>query len=149
MIIKISAIVCILFAIGCSTPTRTWSDQNRETVWTAMVAAAEAPEYESDDPRKRWIVTENNVDANPDRGRIRIHRILARSLKLPKQLTQSDRRDWMFEIYLLPSNPPTVTFEALDAGLVRVRTLDEAERYFSLVEKILSYSEYNVSDPLR
>ena len=62
-----------------------------------MVAAAKAPDYSSSDPRKRWIVIENNVDVNPILSRIVIRRTLSRSLKLPRQQEQKDHRDWIYE----------------------------------------------------
>jgi len=108
-------------------------------VWTAMVAAANSPEYKSNDPRRRWIVEENAVDANAASGHIQIHRVIARSLQLPQQKMQHDRRNWLFDIYLLPNDPPTVTFDALHSGLIPVHTVDEADRYFTLIDDILHH----------
>ena len=136
--IRVACLVaCVFLTAGCATPTRSWPDQDRGLVWTAMVAAAGSPEYVSDDPRRRWIVAENNVDADPDLGRIQVHRVLTRSLQLPRQVLQSDRRRLFFDIYLLPTNPPTVTFAFKETGFIPVRVIDEADRYFSLVESIL------------
>ena len=109
-----------------------------------MVAAARAPEYKSEDPRKRWIVIENSVDENSDLGRIQVHRVLARSMKLPRQAVQNDRRVWFLDIYLLPvsseypSAPPRATFNAKSDSWVPVRAIDEADRYFQLVDDLLN-----------
>ena len=108
-----------------------------------MVAAAHAPEYTADDPRKRWIVVENSVDENSKSGRIQIHRILARSLKLPRQAVQNDRRVWFFDIYLLPVDvenptaPPKTSFNAKSNTWIPARSIDEADRYFHLVDNLL------------
>ena len=108
-----------------------------------MVAAARAPEYTADDPRKRWVVVENTVDENSTTGRIKIHRVLARSLKLPRQAVQNDRRAWFFDINLLPidienpSAPPTTSFNAKSDTWIPVRSIDEADRYFQLVDEML------------
>ncbi len=108
-----------------------------------MVAAAHAPEYTADDPRKRWVVVENTVDENPTLGRIQIHRVLARSLKLPRQAVQNDRRAWFFDIYLLPvdienpSAPPMTSFSAKSDSWIPARSIDEADRYFDLVDELL------------
>jgi hypothetical protein len=102
-----------------------------------MVAAAKTPDYSSEDPRKRWIVMENDVEVNHQLGRIVVRRKLSRSLKLPRQNEQTDHREWFFVINLLPKSVPTVTFDVVKTQLVPVRTLDEADRYFLLVDNLL------------
>ena len=71
-----------------------------------MIAVAQAPEYQSDNPRKRWHVFENDVVVDRDSGEIRVHRVLRRSMKLPMQPVQRDDREMIFEIssssFLLP-----------------------------------------------
>ena len=102
-----------------------------------MVAAANSPDYSSKDPKRRWIVVENNVDVNTILNRIVIMRKLARSLKLPRQVVQNDTRDWLFVIKLLPQQVPTVTFDVPESQLVPARSIDEAERYFLQVDDLL------------
>ena len=123
---------------GCSTPTRTWEGVDYSNVWTAMVAAANAPEYRSDDPRRRWFVTQNDVSTNEQTGSIEVHRTLRRTLKLPRQREQHDTRELFFEISLSPTPPPTTTFEVLSMQLVPVRTIEEADLYFEQVELLLT-----------
>jgi len=132
-------IACLLLVVGCSTPTHTWPDQDRGMVWTAMIAAAKAPDYASGHLRKRWIVAENNVNVDADRGHIRIHRVLTRSLVLPEQKVQHDHRKWLFDIYLLPGFPPRVSFDALNVGLIPAQMHTEADRYFLLVDSLLHH----------
>ena len=141
MIRRFLVVALILCFVGCAIPTRRWPKENKEFVWTAMVAAANAPDYSSSDPRKRWIVLENDVDVNDRLGRIVVRRKLARSLKLPRQHEQTDHREWFFVIKLLPSAEPTVTFDVTESQLVPVRTIDEADRYFSQVDDILHPTE--------
>jgi len=43
----------------------------------------------------------------------------------------------LFTIQLLPTNPPLVTFDTVYKTFVPARTLDEAERYFELVDLLL------------
>ena len=62
-------------------------------------------------------------------------------LKLPRQNEQTDHREWFFVIKLLPEAEPTVTFDVTGYQLVPVRTLDEAERYFSQVDNLLHPTE--------
>tara|TARA_X000000368_G_C22980984_1_gene689893 strand:+ start:262 stop:666 length:405 start_codon:yes stop_codon:yes gene_type:complete len=127
----------VLMVAGCTTPTKRWQHVQKTVVWTAMVSAAQSPDYFSPDPRKRWIVTENNVDVNAKQGRIIIRRKLARSLKLPLQKEQIDRRDWIFVIELLPDVIPTATFKVPESQFVPARSADEANRYFSQVDMLL------------
>ena len=134
-----TVLVLLLFSIvGCSVPTRSWPKENKEYVWTAMVAAAKTPDYSSEDPRKRWIVMENDVDADYQLGRIFVRRKLSRSLKLARQNEQTDHREWVFVIKLLPSSQPTVTFATPESQLIPVRLQDEADRYFSQVSELLN-----------
>ena len=117
-----------------------WPNESKELVWTAMIAAAKSPDYSSNDPRKRWIVTENEVDVNAKLGRIIVHRKLARSLKLPRQKEQTDYREWFFLIQLSPEIEPKVTFDVPEMQFVPARTVDEANRYFKLVDSLLQRS---------
>lgn len=137
--IRCSIFLLLLFTlVGCSVPTKQWPGENKDYLWTAMVAAANAPDYSSQDPRKRWIVIENDVDINNQLGRIIVRRKLSRSLKLPRQNEQIDHREWFFVIKLLPNSPLTVTFDTTESQLVPVRLQDEAERYFSQVGDLLA-----------
>ena len=121
----------VLFISGCSIP--------------AMVAAAKTPDYSSEDPRKRWIVIENDVDVNSDLGRIVVRRKLSRSLKLPRQNEQVDTREWIFVIQLKPETATNqtsiVTFDVPENQFIPVRVHDEADRYFSLVDELLRPAE--------
>ena len=123
---------------ACSSPTRTWEGHSPDEVWTAMIAVAQAPEYQSDNPRKRWHVFENYVVVNSESGEIRVHRVLRRSMKLPMQPVQRDDREMIFQISMKEQAPPTTEFKELSTQLVPVRTLDEAERYFNQVDELLN-----------
>ncbi len=135
--IRVFPILSLLFFVGCSTPQHSWQNSQRNTVWTAMVAAANAPDYESEDPRKRWIVLENLVDVDASTSKILVHRLLGRSLQLPRQNEQVDNREWIFTIRLLPNNPPTATFDSMQPTFIPARLLDEANRYFATVDGLL------------
>ena len=73
-------------------------------------------------------------------GRIIVHRKLARSLKLPRQKEQTDYREWFFLIQLSPEIEPKVTFDVPEMQFVPARTVDEANRYFKLVDSLLQRS---------
>ena len=137
----IKLIVCILTTVilsGCSAPMQqTFPEIDRSHLWTAMVATAMAPQYESDNFRERWIVAENEVELHPKQGQIDVKRIIHRSLQLPRQRPQRDRRDILFSVYLLPTTPPTIEFVSHNSKFLPVRSLNEAQRYFDAVEALL------------
>lgn len=135
--IRVILFLSLLFFVGCSTPQHSWPESPRNTVWTAMVAAANAPDYDAEDPRKRWIVLENLVDVDASASKILVHRLLGRSLQLPLQNEQEDKREWLFTITLLPNNPPTATFDSMVPTMIPARLLDEANRYFVTVDGLL------------
>ncbi|MBC8200606.1 MAG: hypothetical protein H8E86_01070 [Planctomycetes bacterium] len=130
-------LICCLLLAGCTTPQHAWPNQNRDVVWTAMVAAAKAPEYNAIDPKKRWIVLANTVEVRSETGIILIRRKLARSIKLPRQVEQTDERDWFFTIQLLPGQLPKATFDTVGQTLVPARVQDEAQRYFEQVDELV------------
>ncbi|MCH2146254.1 MAG: hypothetical protein MK073_00345 [Phycisphaerales bacterium] len=138
MRVAIAILLTCICLQACSSPTRTWEAHSPNEVWTAMIAVAQAPEYQSDNPRKRWHVFENDVVVDRDSGEIRIHRVLRRSMKLPMQPVQRDDREMIFEISLKNQLPPITEFKELSTQLVPVRTLDEAERYFNQVDELLN-----------
>ncbi len=109
-------------------------------VWTAMVAAAESPEYEDIELSRRWIVRENTVWANPQDGRIEVHRLLHRVIRLPMQPEVKEERDWLFLIQMFAAEegvPPTAEFSSRNAAPVPAQVREEAERYFATVRSLL------------
>ena len=135
---RLRCLTILLFLVGCSTPSRTWEGVDRSTVWTAMIAVAESPEYKAVDPKKRWVVAQNDVAVHAETGQIEIHRILRRTLVLPRQREQHDTRDLFLEITLSTTSPPTTMFKELSMQLIPVRTIEEADLYFDQVENLLS-----------
>ena len=133
-------LICSLVLAGCTTPQHSWPNQNRDVVWTAMVAAAKAPDYNAVDPKKRWIVLANTVEVSSDTGIILVRRKLARSIQLPLQVEQTDERKWVFTIQLLPGQKPKATFDTIGQTLVPARVQDEARRYFKLVDELVGNS---------
>jgi hypothetical protein len=130
-------LICTLFFAGCTIPQHAWPNQHRDVLWTAMVAAANTPDYSANDPRMRWVVVTNLVETNPHTGQILIRRKLARSLQLPLQVEQNDERSWFFTIQLLPDQIPTITFDSVKQVMVPAQVHDEADRYFKLIDELV------------
>lgn len=84
MPVKRSAIVLVPLVTagiaGCASVEREFDGSPTNQVWSALVAAAESPEYDGPDPADRWTVVENEVWIAPEEGRIEIYRRLKRYL---------------------------------------------------------------------
>jgi len=127
---------------GCSTPTHSWSGTDRNLLWTAMVTVARSPDYTSEQIHDRWLVIDNFVEADEQHARIEVHRVLARSIQMPRQNEQRDRRTWYFDIRLLPVDPTapdisSVTFGVSNLQLIPAQSIHEADRYFMQVDELL------------
>jgi hypothetical protein len=132
-----SALIALTF-VGCTvSKQQAYPNTDRAHLWTTMVAIAKSPEYSSSNILDRWIVVENNVDTNSNQAKIDVRRIIARSVRLPMQKKQTDRREILFSVYLLPLVVPTVEFVSHSSQFIPAQGLQEAERYFGAVETML------------
>jgi hypothetical protein len=138
---RVAILITLLFLQSCTTPQHAWPKQSKEIVWTAMVAVANSPDYDATDPRKRWIVVENKVDANSQTGIILVNRTIARSFQLPLQKEQHEERHWFFDIRLLPNQTPTVTFDTVKQSMIPAQVHDEADRYFEQINELIQLDE--------
>lgn len=123
---------------GCGTTVReTFAGHDAEHVWTAMVAAARAPDYASHpDYTQRWAVRENQVWVDEPNGRIEIFRRVERDLYRPAAKHIYQERQWKLQAVLEERDPPVVRFRARQVG-VPAHAWDEATRYFDEVWKVL------------
>lgn len=141
MIRKIRIVSWVLIAstfVGCTAAKQqAYPNTNRSHLWTAMVATATSPEYSSTEILNRWIVVENNVETDSDQAQIDVQRIIARTVRLPRQKKQIDRREVLFSVYLLPTDIPTINFISHSSSMVPVRGTQEAARFFAAVEAML------------
>lgn len=128
---------------GCAAPRATFPGHERAVVWTAMVAVANAPAYDDEDPRRRWHVVQNDVWPDPNAGMIEIHRMLERSLKLARLPEDHQRREWLLAVRFLPLSeedpdaPPTVEMRARNNVWIPAQFRNEATRYFQQVRELL------------
>ena len=132
------AIICSLLFGGCATTMQqSYPQVDQHHLWTAMIAAAKSPTYTSSDPRNRWVVGENAVEVYLRKAQIDVKRTIHRTLQLPRQRPQRDRRDVWFSVYLLPTHPLKIEFISHTDTLFPNRNVKESNRYFSDVESIL------------
>jgi hypothetical protein len=141
MIKRAVSLMLFMFAAGlplagCMSYTHTFEGQDAQQVWSALVAVAETPNYDSDDPQQRWLVKENHVWVDEGEARIEIYRELDRVLHRPGAKPERQQRTWRFNVELESQNPPVAVFFCRDY-VVPVRVEREADRYFLEVWEIL------------
>lgn len=124
---------------GCNvSKRRSFEGVRPTTLWTAMQAAAETPDYDSDDPRKKWFVKENHVHRDGEAAKLEVYRELDRIVRGPMTgLDLRERRAWRFTIRLENTEPPSATF-TVRGLVVPTRASTEAQRYFDAVETVLA-----------
>ncbi len=115
---------------GCQTRSETFAGRPTNQVWTAMVKAAEQPDY------KDWHVIENDVWTDEASGRIEIWRLLRRYKDPAGQWPRLEDSEWKLAIVLDPQDPPTATF-SVRSMCVPSHSWIEAERYFDQVWTLL------------
>lgn len=122
--------------VGCASETATFAGRPRDQVWTAMVAAAEQPQYAD------WRMLENRVVVDEERQEIYVARQLRRDLVRPGTNEVRQDRSYRFDIMLEdssgddPEAPLTVVFSSVEPVLP-TRLFEEAERYFAEVAELL------------
>ncbi|MEM7229512.1 MAG: hypothetical protein AAF432_11945 [Planctomycetota bacterium] len=130
-------LVVAVLLVGCKTGvTEQFVGYAPESVWTAMKAVAESPDYESGPYEDRWTVDRNDVFVDEAGRRIEIDRELKRWLQRPRTRTEKQKTRWTIRVTLDETNPPTVTFR--DRGRhLPTDTQFEAGRYFRDMREIL------------
>ena len=121
---------------GCTTVKATFPGESPEAVWTAMVAVAESPGYDTGPVEERWRVEENAVMVDRENARIEIYRQLRRTLHLAGARPWTEGREWRFRVVLEELEPPLAVFTSRGLG-VPAHAKAEGERYFDDVRALL------------
>ena len=96
---------------GCTTSNRGYPGYSAEQVWEAMVTAARNPTITD------WTVTSNDVWPDEKGKRIEVSRRLRRVMHSPDSDPLQELRDWRFEITLIESSSPKVSFVSRGFGV--------------------------------
>ena len=136
MTIRIVSLVLGLLLTGCGYKTATFPDQDPSQVWSAMVTAAEDPQYND------WRVIENDGWSDPETGEIEVHRYLRRDRLVPGEERKRESEKWKFQIILIEVNPPTIRFFARQVAIPS-HVWVEANRYFKDVQSLLGEPSAN------
>jgi hypothetical protein len=128
--VALPAVIAGTLATGCTTTTETFPGKSRDQVWTALLRAAETPQY------KDWHVIENDVWGYESDGRIEIWRLLRRYTDPPGQWARMEDREWKFAVMLDQADPPSATFKVRSMG-VPSYGWDEGDLYFAHVWTLL------------
>jgi hypothetical protein len=132
----LAGLLVMALGSGCTTVRETFPDKTPEQVWTALVAVAETPDYDAEDPADRWHIRENRATVFDESARIEIYRRLQR-VRHPERarpLTQS--RTWRFQVTLVSTDPPRAKFVSRGPAIPS-HAEDEANRYFDDVWMLL------------
>ncbi|NNF43797.1 MAG: hypothetical protein HKN62_12290 [Phycisphaerales bacterium] len=138
-IIPFAALAALVLATGCTSVTEVFPGERADHVWAAMVAVAETPEYETDDPTERWTVRENEVWVDEENARIEIYRTLDRVLHQPRTRPVRQQRTWRLQVWFDSTEPPVATVVSRGAA-VPMHAAGEADRYFADVWNVLEGS---------
>ena len=127
------AAVAILAAAGCTTKTQTFEGYSDEQVWSAMVAAARAPEYDD------WKIAENETYVDEDGRRLEVYRVVRRLYVTPHSDPRKESREWRMRMVLARDEnlaAPAIDFTARQIT-VPAHVWAEADRYFNQVRHLL------------
>jgi hypothetical protein len=134
------ALAVAALAAGCTTVRESFPGHDAPEVWTALVAAAETPDYGGGTPDQRWFVRENHVRADAAASRIEIYRTLDRVLQMGTVKPQREERVWRFSIALEHGDhdePPVAVFTSRGVAIPMQAEI-EGERYFADVRTLLA-----------
>jgi hypothetical protein len=119
--------------VGCTTRTQVFEGYSDDQLWTAMVATANAPEYDD------WRIRRNEVYVDDDSRRIEVFRVLRRTFVSPHAEPSRQEREWRFEILLARDEElevPMIDFTARQIS-VPAHVWQEADRYFAQMRTLL------------
>ena len=130
--------------VGCTTRTQVFEGYSDDQLWTAMVATANAPEYDD------WRVRRNEGFVDDDSRRIEVFRILRRTFVSPHAEPSRQEREWRFEILLARDEEllvPMVDFTARQIS-VPAHVWQEADRYFAQMRTLLGPVASPTAEPV-
>ncbi|MHC4810531.1 MAG: hypothetical protein ACYTEV_09210 [Planctomycetota bacterium] len=144
-----------LAAAGCRVQERTYPDHPPATVWAAVRAVAQTPDYATVDPADRWNVDRNEVLLDEAGGRLEIHRELSRTHLRTRGDRFVEHRRWKLGVTVSPMGAAVATDDAESAEaaagpngtIVRLASRGpsipmqvhlEAERFFDQVSELLA-----------
>ena len=103
------AVGSLLALFGCTTQSQTFEGYYDDQVWSAMVAAARAPEYDE------WKIAENETFIDEDGRRVEVYRVLRRLYVTPYSTPLDESREWRMQMVLGrhdDADAPVVDFTA-------------------------------------
>lgn len=127
----------LLLLGGCTAVERDFAGVPADQLWTALLVAAESPDYESQPPARRWFVRRNHVHADAAARHISIERELHRVTLQPTTRPVAERRRWRLELTLIERDPPRVRVTSRGWS-TRAAAVEEADRLFDELAMLLS-----------
>ena len=142
--------LAVLAAAGCRVQERAYPDHAPATVWAAVLAVAESPDYATGASVDRWNVDRNEVLLDEAAGRLEIHRELSRTHLRTRGDQFLERRRWKLGVTvssMAPGQPAADDAAPPTGAIVRLASRGpaipmqvhlEAERFFDQVSELLA-----------
>lgn len=126
-----------LLILGACGVEADFSGHAPDQVWRALKAVSENPDYDHQDPTKRWTVVENIVHVDEQDRRIDINRQLQRVLRRPRTKPLFEDMTWHFQVSMPASDASVVRFENIGPA-IPTKVQFEGDRYFAEVRRFLA-----------
>lgn len=121
---------------GCTVYERNYPGRTSDQVWSAMVAVAQQPDYDSEKWGK-WHVMQNEVWVDEPKARIEVYRELRRVVYNAGMVKPDEQdREYRMTIKLRDSGTPRIRFETRALELP-TDGFTESQRYFDDVGALL------------
>jgi hypothetical protein len=121
---------------GCTVYERTYPGRSADQVWTAMIAVAEQPSYDSEEWGK-WHVMSNDVWVDEPQARIEVYRKLRRVVYNAGMVRPDEQdRTYRMTVKLRDAGTPRIHFETRAIELP-TDGFTESQRYFDDVGALL------------
>ncbi len=127
------ALAALVASTGCTSQTQTFEGYSDDQVWSAMVAASRAPEYDD------WKISDNDVFVDEAGRRIEVYRRLRRLYVSPYSDPRKEDEEWRLQVLLghdESADAPQVEFTARQIT-VPAHVWREADRFFAQVRALL------------
>ncbi|MCZ6836889.1 MAG: hypothetical protein O7G85_14025 [Planctomycetota bacterium] len=121
---------------GCKSVQQSFPGHDPDSVWTALVAVAESPNYDDMEANQMWEVRDNGIWADVEGNRIEIYRRLHRTFHQAAGRYHEETRQYLIVVNFDPGPAPTATFK-VKKGALPAWSRNAGMRYFDDVLELL------------
>jgi hypothetical protein len=130
-------ILCLGMLLGgCTSVQQAFPGHDSATVWTALVAVAQSPDYDDMEKNQMWEVRDNGVWPDAEGNRIEIYRRLHRTFYESAGRYHEETRQYLIVVTFNPGSTPSATFK-VKKGALPAWSRNAGVRYFADVMGLL------------